>query len=99
VTNPLPLQDSQQPFAKEQPLAAYPADPTKRDVEGKYLVTGQVPGSSAAHTADDVPLSAFGPGAYAFTGTIDNTDVFFKLAQAALKGILVPKEFIPKASR
>jgi alkaline phosphatase len=99
LTNPLPLQDSQQPFVKEQPLAAYPANPTKRDLEGKYSVTGQVPGSSAAHTADDVPLSAFGPGAYAFTGTIDNTDVFFKLAQAALRGVLVPKEFMPKPKR
>ena len=98
-TNALPLQDSQQPFVKEQPLAAYPADPTQRDVNGKYMVTGQVPGGSAAHTADDIPLSAFGPGAYAFTGTIDNTDVFFKLAQAVLKGVTVPREFIPKAKR
>jgi alkaline phosphatase len=99
LSNPLPLQDSQQPFIKDQPLAAYPADPSKRDVDGKYLVTGQVPGNSAVHTADDIPLSAFGPGAYAFTGSIDNTDVFFKLAQAALKGITIPKEFIPKMKR
>jgi alkaline phosphatase len=90
-TNPLPLQDSQQPFVKSQPLAAYPAGPMNRDESGKFLVTGQVPGNSAVHTADDIPLSAFGPGAYSFTGVIDNTDVFFKLAQAAIKGVVMPK--------
>jgi alkaline phosphatase len=47
-----------------------------------------VPGQSAVHTATDVPLSAFGPGAMAFTGVMDNTDVFFKLAQAAVKGVV-----------
>jgi alkaline phosphatase len=51
-----------------------------------------VPGESAVHTATDVPLSAYGPGAWAFTGVLDNTDVFFKLAQAALKGPLRPRE-------
>ena len=61
-----------------------------RDAEGKYMVTGQVPGDSAVHTATDIPLSAFGPGAYSFTGVIDNTDVFFKLAQAATRGVVLP---------
>ena len=89
ATNPLPLQDSQQPFVKTQPLAAYPANPNQRDPHG-YAVTGQVPGESAVHTATDIPLSAFGPGAFAFTGVQDNTDVFFKLAQAAVKGVVQP---------
>ena len=89
-TNDRPLQDSQQPFVKKEPLAIYPAGPLARDADGKYMITGQVPGESAVHTATDIPLSAFGPGAYAFTGVIDNTDVFFKLAQAAVKGILPP---------
>ena len=89
-TNDRPLQDSQQPFVKKEPLAIYPAGPLARDAEGKYMITGQVPGESAVHTATDIPLSAFGPGAYAFTGVIDNTDVFFKLAQAVIKGILPP---------
>lgn len=35
--------------------------------------------SVAVHTACDVPLSAFGPGAHLFTGVQDNTDVFFKI--------------------
>ena len=91
-TNARPLQDSQQPFVKKEPLAAYPAGPMARDLEGKFLVTGQVPGDSAVHTATDIPLSAFGPGAWSFTGVQDNTDVFFKLAQAA-NGVLIPKEF------
>ncbi len=89
-TNDRPLQDSQQPFVKTEPLSAYPAGPLSRDMKGSFLVTGQVPGDSAVHTATDIPLSAFGPGAYAFTGLLDNTDVFFKLAQAAVKGALVP---------
>ena len=61
-----------------------------RDAEGKFMVTGQVPGDSAVHTATDIPLSAFGPGAWSFTGVLDNTDVFFKLAQAA-NGIVLPE--------
>jgi alkaline phosphatase len=89
-TNALPLQDSQQPFSKTTPLAAYPASPAARDVDGKYLVTGQVPGNSAVHTATDIPISAMGPGAWSFTGVLDNTDVFFHLAQAAVKGVVAP---------
>lgn len=60
-----------------------------RDPNG-YLVTGQIesgvsglPGvqrqTNGVHTASDVPLSAFGPGDFLFTGTQDNTDVFFKI--------------------
>jgi alkaline phosphatase len=90
-TNERPLQDSQQPFVKTQPLAAYPAGPTARDADGHFAVTGQVPGDSAVHTATDIPLSAFGPGAFAFGGVIDNTDVFFRLAQAAVRGVVVPE--------
>ena len=50
------------------------------------LVTGQVPGTTAVHTASDIPLSAFGLGASLFTGVMDNTDVFFKAMQAAFGG-------------
>jgi alkaline phosphatase len=60
--------------------------PRERDVAGGYLVTGQVPGSQAVHTATDVPLSAAGDGASLFTGVMDNTDVFFKAMQAMLGG-------------
>jgi alkaline phosphatase len=89
-TNDRPLQDSQQPFVRSAPLSAYPAGPSTRDMVGSWQINGQVPGDSAVHTASDIPLSAFGPGAYAFTGVIDNTDVFFRLAQASVKGVLPP---------
>ena len=86
-SNNTPLRDGQQPFASTEPLKWYPANPMERDdALGDFLVTGQVPGDTAVHTATDIPLSAFGPGAYAFTGVIDNSDVFFKLAQAAVRG-------------
>jgi len=85
-TNPRPLRDGGHPFVKQDPLASYPASPMARDADGRFLVTGQIRGSSAAHTGSDVPLSAFGPGAWQFTGVIDNTDVFFRLAQAAVAG-------------
>jgi alkaline phosphatase len=95
-TNDRPIQDSQQPFSKAEPLSVYPADPTARDAEGKFMVTGQVPGNSGVHTASDIPLSAFGPGAWSFTGVMDNTDVFFILGQAAVKGVVKPKGFPSK---
>jgi alkaline phosphatase len=45
--------------------------------------TSSVPHTIAGHTATDVPLSAYGPGMWQFTGTFENTDVFFKLLRAA----------------
>jgi len=95
-TNDRPLQDSQQPFVKKEPLSIYPATPAARDVDGKFMVTGQVPGESAVHTATDIPLSAYGPGAWSFTGVQDNTDVFFKLAQAAHGVVLPANLFAPQ---
>ena len=86
VANVQPTQDSQQPFVGATPLSAYPASPSVRNVSTGYLVVGQVPGTQAAHTATDVPLSAFGRGAALFTGLFDNTDVFFKLGQIAIGG-------------
>jgi alkaline phosphatase len=82
---------------KKEPLSAYPANALARDVEGRFAVTGQVPGDSAVHTATDIPLSAFGPGAWAFTGLMDNTDVFFKLAQAVTSGSVVPPGLVTAA--
>jgi alkaline phosphatase len=86
-TNARPLQDSQQPFVKTAPLSTYPANPAERDKGVGFMVTGQVPGESAVHTASDIPLSAFGPGAFGFTGVIDNTDVFFRMAQMVVGGV------------
>ncbi|MFO1082859.1 MAG: alkaline phosphatase [Reyranellaceae bacterium] len=80
LANVTPTRDTQQPFATVPPLSTYPASPAVRNKDTGFLVTGQVPGDQAVHTATDVPLSAYGRGAAAFTGVMDNTDVFFKLA-------------------
>ena len=92
LTNPQPIRDSQQPFNNVPPLNTYPTGPLNRDVAGNYLITGQVPGTSAAHTASDIPLSAFGLGSSMFSGVMDNTDVFFKVMQAALGGTRIKAE-------
>jgi alkaline phosphatase len=85
-TNPLSLQDSQQPGIKVAPLNTYPADPTQRDTTGNFLVTGQVADTVAVHTANDIPLSACGRGAALLGGTMDNTDVFFAMMQVTVGG-------------
>jgi len=51
-----------------------------------------VPGTSAVHTASDIPLSAYGVGSSMFSGVMDNTDVFFKVMQAALGGTRIKAE-------
>lgn len=84
LTDSRPLRDTQQPFNNTPPLNTYPTGPLDRDVAGNYLITGQVPGSSAVHTASDIPLSAYGMGASLFGGVMDNTDVFFKIMQATV---------------
>jgi alkaline phosphatase len=83
LSSPTPVRDGAQPFAGAAPLSGYPADPMARNKSTGFFVTGQVPGRAAAHTATDVPLSAHGRGAILFTGVMDNTDVFFKLARIA----------------
>ncbi|ADQ84233.1 alkaline phosphatase [Methylovorus sp. MP688] len=87
IANAQPTQDSQQPFVGTAPLNTYPANPSVRNASTGYLVTGQVSGDQAVHTATDIPLSAFGRGAALFTGVMDNTDVFFKFGQAAIGGV------------
>lgn len=86
-TNTQPLRDSQQPFNNTAPLNTYPSDPLARDAATGFLITGQVPGSSAVHTGSDIPLSAYGRGHTMFGGVMDNTDVFFALVQGALGGV------------
>ncbi|MES2825105.1 MAG: alkaline phosphatase [Pseudomonadota bacterium] len=85
-TNAQPIRDSQQPFNGVAPLNTYPSNPLARDAATGFLITGQIPGTSAAHTGGDIPLSAYGRGASLFGGTIDNTDVFFAAMQAAIGG-------------
>ncbi len=90
LTNPYPLKDSQQiaaVFPSGSAYSTYPGGPTSRDKTGAFLVTGQVPGSSAVHTGSDIPLTASGRGATLFSGVVDNTDVFFLTMQAVLGGV------------
>jgi alkaline phosphatase len=94
LTNPMPIVESLTPAdisaeLKKSSAATrqvYPGGPVDRDKEKAFLITGQIPDSVAAHTASDVPLSAFGVGALQFVGVQDNTDVFFKLLRAAFGG-------------
>jgi alkaline phosphatase len=77
-----PTKDTQQPF----PPADSPESALVRNANIGFLVTGQVPGDQAVHTATDIPLSAFGRGGSLFHGVFDNTEVFFKAGQAAIGG-------------
>lgn len=40
------------------------------------------PGGAANHSAVDVPIGARGPGASLFNGTMDNTEIFFRMLHA-----------------
>jgi alkaline phosphatase len=94
-TNRLPLKDNNDPVPDKSLFATYPEKPLDRDIAGGLLITGHVPGNSAVHTAADVPLSAYGPGAFSFTSVMDNTDVFFKMAQLAIGGVVAPEGWRP----
>ena len=85
-TNPQPLRDAQQPLNNDPPLSTYPNGPLLRDVAGNFLVTGQVADATAVHTASDIPLSAYGRGAWYFLGVMDNTDVFFRIMHVVVGG-------------
>lgn len=64
-------------------------NPELRDKPGDFFIAGQAAGagnSSAVHTAADIPLSAGGRGASLFTGTMDNTEVFFRAMQVLIGG-------------
>ena len=49
---------------------------------GGQLNTGNIGGTSGPHTIDPVPLFASGPGSSYFKGVMDNTEVFFGMANA-----------------
>lgn len=85
-SNPRPLRDSSHPFYLSPPLSTYPVSPIDRKTAGGYFIAGQISGTSAAHSGSDVPLSAYGRGAALFSGTMDNTDVFFRAMTALVTG-------------
>ncbi len=51
---------------------------------GAYFRTGNLPRNTnqGVHSADPLPLFAFGPGAQNFSGVMDQTDIFFMIAKA-----------------
>lgn len=92
---PYPTNDSQQPGNNVAPLSGYPRNYVSDggstgtrpyQQAGGWLISGQVPGDQAVHTGGDIPLTAYGRGSILLGGTIDNSDVFFSLAQAAIGG-------------
>ena len=62
----------------------YVANPEICAEPGAFARTGTLPKgtSNGVHTADPVPLFAFGPGANLFRNVIDQTEVFFTIARA-----------------
>lgn len=61
-----------------------------RDVDEDPTAT-QVSWSTSGHTSDDVPLYAFGPGADAFDGKIDNIDLPKTIARLLLEEVEFPR--------
>lgn len=95
-TRTKPTNDTQQPGNGVAPLSGYPRNnladggaSSSRPIQQSdgLFITGQVPGDQAVHTGGDIPLSAFGRGASLFGGTLDNTDVFFRLVQGTVGGV------------
>jgi alkaline phosphatase len=62
----------------------YVANPEVCKEPGAFLRTGNLDPASAqgVHTADPIPLFAFGAGSQLFNGLIDQTEIFFRMAQA-----------------
>jgi alkaline phosphatase len=55
-----------------------PDDPNK----DRFLQIGPIKGSTGVHTVEDVPLMAHGTGSHYFNGVLDNTEVFYAIADA-----------------
>lgn len=66
----------------------YVANEKYKDVPGAMLRTGNLPrkSSDGVHTADDVVLTADGPGAERVHGFMDNTEVFRVMVNALSSG-------------
>jgi alkaline phosphatase len=65
-----------------------PIDRSPESMNG-YFIRGQVPGTSAAHTGTDIPVSIYAKNRdvwLQFVGVQQNIDIFFKLMRAASGG-------------
>ncbi|WP_407571502.1 alkaline phosphatase [Deinococcus altitudinis] len=62
----------------------YTPNPSICTEPGAYFRTGNLPRNTnqGVHSADPLPLFAFGPGAQNFTGVMDQTEIFFSIAKA-----------------
>jgi len=92
LSKPKPIIDSLLPddIRAELVTAAYAVNPIDRKPESDngFFIRGPVPGTQAAHTATDIPLTAFSSGSPAwqdFVGVMDNSDVFFKIVKATTR--------------
>lgn len=56
--------------------------PENREVDGKGRKRLVVGFRTGGHAGSSVPITAEGPGALLFTGYLDQTDIFFRSAQA-----------------
>lgn len=62
----------------------YAPNPSVCSEPGAYFRTGNLPRNTnqGVHSADPMPLFAFGPGAQNFMGVMDQTEIFFALSKA-----------------
>ncbi|MBP1975931.1 alkaline phosphatase [Cohnella thailandensis] len=77
----VPAVDSDGVYIANPASLSNPDDPNK----DRFLHTGTLnpkTDSQEVHTADDVPLMAYGPGSEYFQGTMDNTEVFFGMVNS-----------------
>jgi len=67
---------------------SYPLQPSDRETKVGIFLRGQAVGKAqAVHRTTDIPIAAYSSGGSAFQlfyGVQENTDVFFKLVQAAV---------------
>lgn len=76
-TSPAVLGEDGVYVANEEKLLD-PNDPDK----DRFLQVGPINSSTGVHTVEDVPLMAHGTGSHYFNGVLDNTEVFFAIANA-----------------
>lgn len=69
------------PNVNGEPNPAKLSDPDDPDKD-RFLQIGPINGSTGVHTIEDVPLMAHGTGSHYFNGVLDNTEVFYAIANA-----------------
>ena len=99
LTKPLPIVDSllsndikakmgDGTVPSSSKYSVNPIDRSPESLRG-YFIRGQVPGSQAAHTGTDIPVSVYAKNRdvwLQFVGVQQNIDIFFKLMRAAHGG-------------